>query len=260
MKKRYLGLICVIYALFIIYEKLVGSLNNFLAPRMQINIIICSIVLFIFGLVLIFNRHIKYEFKVLDLLLLFPLIFLVLAGDGKVSLSLADNRTNNFLGNDSRKKTNIIIDDKIIENYDFSNVDFDVVDEVYAALADEITFNDNVSQFVGKTIRVRGFIKKEMFGLPSKYMALGKYIVTCCVADSSFGGFIIDYDKSKLENNSWYEIEGIIKKDHDDYGDIAVIDVINVKEIKSFNESLYVYPCTSYGNENCDILKEINYE
>lgn len=46
----------------------------------------------------------------------------------------------------------------------------------------------------------------------------------------------------------------------DDYGDIAVIDVINVKEIKSFNESLYVYPCTSYGNGSCDILKEINYE
>ena len=103
LMKKYLGFICLLYSLIIIYVWTTDILKNFLAPQMQIYLKIALIFLIIIGMVLIFNNKVNYKFKISDLVLLLPLIMLILSGDGRLTASLAQNRTNNF------NKENIII-------------------------------------------------------------------------------------------------------------------------------------------------------
>ena len=53
--KRFLGFICLLYAGIIIYVKLSNNLNNYLAPNMQMYILLSIIPLIIMGLVMILN-------------------------------------------------------------------------------------------------------------------------------------------------------------------------------------------------------------
>lgn len=259
MKRYFIGFICLLYSFIIFYIKLSGIIGNFLAPQMQIYIIVSSIFLFIVGLVFIFSKDIHYKFSFFDIFLLMPIVMIFLAGDGRLSINLSNNRTNSFLGNievdeeiDNDKESS----DIEIDSLDISKVDIEVIDQSYETLSYNITFNNNVDQFIGKTIKVRGFLKKEMSGVPVNYMALGKYLISCCAADASYAGFIISYDKSKVIDNEWYEIIGVLDKSRFNGMDIAIIKVVEIKKIDSKKEELYIYPCYSYDNSYCDIEKK----
>lgn len=261
MKKRFLGIICFIYLFIIAYVILNNTLKNYLAPQMQKYLIVSTIPLLLMGLVLCFNDKNIYKFKIIDLILLVPLIMLFAAGDGRLSSELASNRMNNFSSPEKtiKKETKTVKEPKeeneeAHENaeYDFSKVDFNVVDASYETLAMLMINEDKADILVGKTIRVRGFALTKVDYLPKKYFALGKYFVSCCSADAGFIGFFAEYDKNKIVKNTWYEIEGVLEKGKDVAGDTTmVIKVINIKEIDSSNEEQYVYACYAYDNGNC---------
>ena len=94
-------------------------------------------------------------------------------------------------------------------------------------------------------------------GIPKGYFAIGKYVISCCAADASFGGFISKYDGDvEIKENEWYEIEGVLNTAKDVNGyDIIIINVVNIKQIDGSKEEIYVYPC--YNGE-CGVLK--NYD
>ena len=251
--KRYLGIVCILYSLLIGYVIVFDQLKNFLAPQMQIYIKITFLPMLLIGIVLLVNNKINYKFKVSDLVLLFPIILILVAGDGKLTASFAANRT---LEINIDTKEEQVIDKK----YDFTNPDFDIIDENYDSLASYITVSPKAVKYEDKTIKVRGFVVSTDF-LPSNYYVLGKYLISCCAADATFTGFIIQFDDYDLPNNSWYEIEGVLKsiKDKEDY-DIMYIKVINIKEISSAEEEQYVYPCYAYGNGDCNALAKYELE
>ena len=262
--KRFLGFICLIYAGIIIYIKVSGRLNSYLAPNMQMYILLSIIPLIIMGLVLILNNKIDYRFKISDLVLLLPVLMILISGDGKLSMSLANNRARGFKA--SNKKI-VISDDKYtdldVENlrkkYDFSKVDFDFRDESYTMLVDYLTYGDNNYKYIDKTIRIRGFVVMKNDFIPDGYFAIGKYAVSCCAADASFIGLISRYDLSKLKNSTWYEMEGVLDKGKDREGnDILYVKVVNIKEISSKNEEEYVYPCYVYGDDKCVEVSKYN--
>ena len=267
--KRFLGLICLLYSFIIIYVWASNNLKNFLAPNMQVYIKISVIPLLIMGLVLLFNNKIEYKFKISDLVLLLPLILIILSSDQRLSFTLSNNKMSNFniksneIVNDEPKENKVedkketkevnteIKNDKEEENqvYDFSKVDINVVDSSYAELANYITFAPQGVKFLNQKIRVRGFITNE--GLPANYLAIGKYEISCCVADAQFVGFFIQTNK-EIKINTWYEIEGILEKAKDNSSnDILLIKVINLKEIDEKSEEQYVYPCYAYDNGSC---------
>lgn len=280
MKKRYLGFICIIYFILFIFIFIKGYMGNYLAPQMHKNILIASVVLFVIGLVIIFSKKFDYKFKISDLVLLLPIFMFIFAKDGRITTNLASNRTSGF---DSKK---IVETDKVKDNNSFDDslvipevpeevknnelpvtdsttiVDYDVVDEVYSVIADMVTFNKHPEKIVGKTIRVRGFtmLENEMF--TKDYFAIGKYIISCCVADASFGGFVAKYDDmSKIKDNSWYEIEGVLELAKSTYGsDMVVINVKSVKSLNNDKEQLYAYPCYSYGDGSCSALDNYDIE
>ncbi len=278
MSKRYLGIVCLIYSAIFSYVTIFDKLKNFLAPSMQIYLKLSIIPLVIIGLVLLFNNKVTYKFKVSDLVLLLPIIFLILAGDGRLTTSFASNRTLN-LNTENRTKT---VDDKeskeeqveetkekeekvviepttnpITTKPALTNIDFEVVDSNYSSLANYITYGNNVDKYKGKTIKVRGFILKDDSFLLDGFSAIGKYDVSCCTADATFTGFILKYDNNVLVADKWYEVEGVLEKGRDREGyDIAYINVVNAKEINSSSEDQYVYPCYTYDDGSCSsVLK-----
>lgn len=299
MKKHFLGIVCFTYTFIILYVKISNNLKNYLAPQMQIYILCSAPVLFLIGLVMCFNNHINYEFRFSDLVLLLPILMIIFAGDGRLSTSLANNRNN--YSNVSKQKVSSVIKNKTkkddkdgndlkdtnddnldtdkelkektsnsvqeqIPTYDFSSVDYDVVDASYSMLSGILSYPESSgydsSKFVGKKIRVKGFaVKNNLSYLPSGYFAIGKYIISCCAADAGFGGFFAKYDLSKIKEDTWYEIEGILEEAQDNYGNnVLAINVINIKKIDGDEEEQYAYPCYSYGDGSCSIINEYNLE
>lgn len=299
MKKHFLGIVCFAYTFLILYVKFSNNLKNYLAPQMQKYILWSVPVLFLIGLVMCFNNHIHYKFKFSDLVLLLPILMIIFAGNGRLSTSLANNR-NNFSNTSKQKvssvtKDNTKMDDKKENNseeskeensettksgeettnnsvqeqtptYDFSSIDYDVVDASYYMLSIILSYPEesgyDINQFIGKKIKVRGFaVKKGLSSLPSGYFAIGKYIISCCAADAGFGGFYAEYNLEKIKENTWYEIEGVLEKTRDTEGyNILAIKVININEIDGSKEDQYAYPCYSYGDDSCSIINKYNFE
>ena len=275
--KKFLGLICLLYSGIILYVYTNNYLKNFLAPSMQRNLILIIIPLIIMGLVLIFNKKISYAFKISDAILLLPLVMIILAGNGNLTESLASNRSNNFNRNMATKaettaeeetkeeqsveeeiKNEVVQEKK--EEYDFSNPYFDITDDIYDETANYISYGPKADKFNGKTIKVRGFSQKYASYIPDDFFTIGKYSISCCAADASFVGFFIKYDPDKVKNNTWYEVEGILKKGTDKDGyNIMYIDVINIKEMDD-KEEQYIYPCYAYGDGNCSKVIEYDFE
>lgn len=266
MKKHYLGIVCILYSLTIIYVVITDKLKNFLAINMQIYIKLSIIPLFFIGLVLCFNNKIKYKFKISDLLLLLPIFMLLLTSDGKLTSNFATNRVSNF----GRKNNNVIEPIDIKEEIEVPTEevskeefipDYIVIDEVYNELANYITYPVNYKAIIGKKIRVSGLSLRTNYYLPDNYAMIGKYSITCCAADSEFIGFILDYDKSLIKNNTWYEVEGILTPGKDKQGyDIMLIKVVNIKEIDETKEEQYIYPCNMYGDGSCSEVLKYNLE
>lgn len=280
MSKRYLGIICLLYSGLFGYVIVFDKLKNFLAPQMQIYIKLSLIPMIIIGLVMLFNNRVHYKFKISDLVLILPLVLLIFAGDGRLTSSFASNRTTNLNREKKAKveekkeirKKEVIESQKAEEKkeevkevatdtYDFSEVDFDIVDANYNELSSYITFEPKANKFEGQTIRVRGFALKKASYLPAGYFLIGKYAISCCAADAGYTGFIAKYDNSKITTDKWYEVEGVLEKGKDKEGyDIMYIKVINIKEISSKGEEQYVYPCYAYDNGSCEAMLKYNLE
>ena len=268
MRKKYLGLICLVYAGIILFVNHYNILRNFLAPNMQVYLKASIIPLIIIGLVILFSDHFHYKFKIIDIFLLLPIAMLIIAGDGRLTTDFASNRSMNI--NSKKTTKNVEKDDKKdepvsekkeidVDKVDLTEVDFDVKDESYLDLANFLTYNPKALNYEGKTIRVRGFTIDNTSYLPDGYFGLGKYGVSCCTADAGFTGFVVSKSGHSIKANTWYEIEGVFEKIQDLAGyDILSIKLINIKEIDGSKEEQYVYPCYSYDDGACTEMKKYN--
>jgi len=214
-------------------------------------------------LVLLLDEKPHYKFKWTDIVLLLPIIMLILSNDGRLTESLSKNRMTNYKTKTQEiKKTNKKKEtkEKQTENIatvsDEENPYFKINDENYQNLANYLTFAPKSEKYVGKTIRVRGFINKSEEYIPNGYFSIGKYAITCCAADASYIGFVVKDNDLKLKENSWYEIEGKLERAKDVSGyDILTINPLNLKQIEADKEEQYVYPCYNYDEKCKEVTK-----
>lgn len=266
MKKKFLGIISLLYTLIILYVWLSNNLKNFLGPTIQIYIKLSVIVLLIMSIVLLFNDD--HKFKISDLILLLPLVFIILSGDGRLTSSFATNRSIKKDYTENVSET--IIEKKIEETEKIEDIEkndeeleiyFDIIDENYSDLSSYLTYNSKAKAYLNKGVRVKGFGIKESAYLPSGYFAIGKFVISCCAADAEFSGFILKKDNFEVKEEAWYEVEGILKSSKDNAGtDILYIDVVNIKEIDGKKEEQYIYPCYYYDNGVCREVLKYNLE
>ena len=74
-------------------------------------------------------------------------------------------------------------------------------------------FSEDEEKYYGKTVRIKGVIGTK--GLPSDVCVFGRYIMTCCIDDVEFKGFICHLPKgSVLKNKSWVYVTAEIKKEY----------------------------------------------
>lgn len=272
MSKRYLGIVCLLYSGLITYTIVFDKLKNFLAPTMQLYIKLAVLPMFVFGLVILFNKKNTYKFRLSDLILLLPIIIFILTQDGRLTSTLVKNKSNIIRVGDRKKvsvkdkkkeeekeelKSEEVVE-KNEEKYDFSKPDFEIVDANYDALSSYLTYEVKAKKFIGKTIKFRGFAVTKAQFLPKGYLAVGKYSISCCVADAGFTGFIIKADDRKLKNDSWYEIEGVLEEKENEA--FMYVRIINLKEIKAKSEEQYIYPCYSYGDGSCSEVTKYDIE
>lgn len=181
MKNKFLAIICIIYSLIIGFVWRYNIIDNFLAPQMQIYLKITFFVLLFLGIIVMFSEKISFKFKITDIILLLPLFMLIFAGDGRLTTSFASNRiinnnssstvsANSELTKKEKEKNKEIDYNVENNNYNFDNVDFDVIDANYYDLANFLTYINKNNKYVGKTIRVRGFTTK------NKLFTRGTYI------------------------------------------------------------------------------------
>lgn len=107
-----------------------------------------------------------------------------------------------------------------------SNYDYTFTDENYTTLLNQL--HSNIDQNVGKTVKITGFVFK-MPDFKDGYFVCGRNVISNgedCVA-----GILCQYDDStKLVDNEWLEITGVIIKG--DYnGDMPIIKVGGVQKI-----------------------------
>ena len=260
MKKRFLGIVCLIYSLIIIFIWTKGILGNFIAPNMQIYIKSSVIPLIVIGIVLLIDNKIKYNFKISDLVLLVPILFLLFVGDGNLSMDIAKIKAtaknkNNIENIDDGTTDYIVKDDKIEEFY------FDIEDSNYSYIADYLPYTSGARKFIGKTIRAQGIAVDFSEYFTDEYFSIGRYTITCCAADAEFTGFVVIKPDFKIEYGKWYEVEGYLELGKDIDGDsVMVINPVSVKKISGKGLNQNVYSCEAYGKSACRALLKYDFE
>jgi len=267
MSKKFLGIVAILYAVIIIYVYLTNNLKNYLAPNMQMNLLLSIIPLLVIGIVLIVNNNSNYKFKYSDIILLLPIIMFIISGNGRLTTDIAHNRIVNFNKKNkviTKEQVKKIKEENIEKQQDISEEEiyFDVVDETYSSLANYLSYEVKARKYTGKKIRVKGFVIEYEDGLQDGYFALGKYGISCCAADAEFVGFFVKNNSNiKIKPDSWYEVEGVLEKATDGYGnDVLAIFSTSIKEIDKYSEEQYIYPCYAYGDGSCPELSKYNIE
>lgn len=275
MRNKFLGFICLVYSFIIGYAWIFDKLKNYLALQMQSYIKISLFPLIILGIGLIISKN-KNKFKISDIVLLIPIIFLFISGDGRLDVNFASNRLSDYNGKKSsisENKTKSVIKENDVKNteindnleyknnnmnIDLSNIKYDIVDEAYNELAIYFSFDPKSVKHAGETIKIRGFAVNNESYIPDGYFMLGKYVITCCAADSSFIGYPVKMGDFKIQNGGWYEIEGVLEETGlgDKFSYLA-INAVNIKSIDKNTEEQYVYQCFAYDKDgSCKKLQE----
>ena len=260
MSKKFLGIICFVYSFIIIYVWLSGRLGNYLAPNMQYYIKGSIIPFIIMGFVLVTNKKINYKFKITDIVLILPLVLIIIAGDGNLTIDVAKVKATT---KNRTKSDNVEVVDPVPSNYKETIDDFyfEIKDSNYSFLADYLTYISGAKKYAGKTIKAIGFAVDYSDYLTSDYVAIGRYMISCCAADAEFTGFMVKYSPNKITYGKWYEFEGYLEigKDSEGY-DIMTVNPVSVKEIDGKDINQYVYTCETYGKGACEELQKYDLE
>ncbi|WP_258535671.1 TIGR03943 family putative permease subunit [Bacillus sp. 03113] len=110
-------------------------------------------------------------------------------------------------------------------------------DSMYVPLMNLI--GENLSQVVGKTITITGFVYKEP-ALPQDQFVIARFGVVCCIADATVYGMITKGNDIKLLNDEWIQVTGTIEKTTMEGADVPMIESQNITKIKEPSNP-YVY-------------------
>jgi putative membrane protein len=101
--------------------------------------------------------------------------------------------------------------------------------------------NMSLDSFVGKQIEITGFIFRQE-GLKENQAAIARFAMTCCSADATVYGIIIEGDQVEtLRSDQWYMVTGKLDKTVFQNENLPIIHVQSLKKIKAPKDP-YVYP------------------
>ena len=104
---------------------------------------------------------------------------------------------------------------------------------------------DAISQspedYAGREIDMLGFIIRDKDLAPQE-VGLIRFIITCCTADASPGGFILkSRDAVDYKDGTWVNIRGVIEVNNYDQQVVPVIEATSIERAAKPSDP-YVYP------------------
>ncbi|UOQ45751.1 TIGR03943 family protein [Halobacillus salinarum] len=106
---------------------------------------------------------------------------------------------------------------------------------------------ENPAKFRGKKITIDGFVYREK-EFPDTRIVLGRFGVTCCIADASLYGLMAEGDNlQSLKTDSWLQITGTLNEAVINDWSLPLIEIDSVKEMNK--------PSKAYVYENIDYSK-----
>lgn len=104
---------------------------------------------------------------------------------------------------------------------------------------------DSMDEFVGKEITTHGFVFREK-NFPNDQMVVGRFGISCCVADGGVYGILIQDDSlSQYKNDTWVEITGVLEKVEFNGWSLPLITPTKIEPIEAPEEP-YVYQNLEY--------------
>lgn len=100
--------------------------------------------------------------------------------------------------------------------------------------------HNNLNQYIGTKIKFTGFVYK-LYDFSDEQFVLARQMIVSTDMQAVVVGFLCHLNgASKYKEGSWVEAEGTITKG-DYHGEIPVIEIENIKEVKAPSDE-YVYP------------------
>jgi putative membrane protein len=95
--------------------------------------------------------------------------------------------------------------------------------------------------YAGREIEMLGFVMRNKDFAPQEF-GLIRFIITCCTADASPEGFILESkDAADYKDGVWISIRGMIRVDDYDQQVVPVIEVSSIERVVQPSDP-YVYP------------------
>lgn len=102
------------------------------------------------------------------------------------------------------------------------------------------TVHSDLNTYVGMKIRFTGFVYR-LYDFTDNQFVLARQMIISNDMQAVIVGFLCNLNGAeKYSDGDWVEAEGTIKKG-DYHGEIPIIEIENIKEVKTPNEE-YVYP------------------
>jgi len=95
--------------------------------------------------------------------------------------------------------------------------------------------------YTGRELEMMGFVMRNKDFDPQEF-GLIRFIITCCTADASPEGFILESkEASDYKDGTWISIRGTIRVDDYDQQVVPVIETSSIKQVTQPSDP-YVYP------------------
>ncbi|MCA0970564.1 TIGR03943 family protein [Halobacillus litoralis] len=104
---------------------------------------------------------------------------------------------------------------------------------------------DGMDDYVGKEVVTHGFVFREN-DFPSDQMVVGRFGISCCVADGGVYGMLVESeDLNQYKNDTWVEVRGVLEKVEFNGWELPLIIPTEIKPIEAPDEP-YVYEKLEY--------------
>lgn len=232
------GIILISFSLVIFKLLLSGQITLILAPKMTPFIVFAMITMFVLGVFRLMNSDMYgadcgceacdpggssffglFQYSVLFIL---PIIISFNLDSYHLSAAALEGRG---LNSQVQLEEN---DDLLHEIMNENDNEIVVTDDNYFKVMH--VMNEYMKEMEGTPIKITGFIYREE-GFAQNEAVIARQSMSCCVADSSIYGYMLEGKVDNLQTGDWYEASGVIGKREYEGNMMPVIKISHMKKV-----------------------------
>jgi uncharacterized repeat protein (TIGR03943 family) len=118
-----------------------------------------------------------------------------------------------------------------------------IVGSNFYRMLNEIYYRGNAPAWIGATFTVTGMLFRDVPSIGSNRAVIGRYVVTCCAADASVAGFLVEGPQTGgPKQESWVTCRGVLQWRMVAQGRLPVVILYELKSASAespFHESTF---------------------